>query len=349
MATPTATSVAPGTATVSYGQSATFTATVSSSAGVPPDGSVQFLVNGVAYGSPVALSGATAQLAISEPVGSFTIAAQYTGDANYAVTLPGAETTASLTVNQAATDTAVTPSTATVSYGQSATFTATVSSSAGVPPGGSVQFLVNGAAYGSPVALSGATAQLAISEPVGSFTIAAQYTGDANYAVTLPGAETTASLTVNQAATATSVTPSTLITLAPFDGTDGALASGGLISDAAGNLFGTTSQGGPGNNGTVFEVAAGSGAITTLATFNGTNGQAYAAAWSRTAAAISSAPPSGAAASPTARCSRWPRAAACHHHPRYLQRHQRGQPERRPDRGQQRRSLRHHRVRRRVR
>ena len=154
-------------------------------------------------------------------MGSFTIAAQYTGDANYAVTLPGAETTASLTVNQAATDTAVTPSTATVSYGQSATFTATVSSSAGVPPGGSVQFLVNGAAYGSPVALSGATAQLAISEPVGSFTIAAQYTGDANYAVTLPGAETTASLTVNQAATATSVTPSTLITLAPFDGTDG--------------------------------------------------------------------------------------------------------------------------------
>ena len=36
-----------------------------------------------------------------------TIAAQYTGDANYAVTLPAAETTASLTVNQAATTTAL--------------------------------------------------------------------------------------------------------------------------------------------------------------------------------------------------------------------------------------------------
>ncbi len=205
----TATSVAPATATVSYGQSATFTATVSSSAGVPPDGSVQFLVNGVDYGSPVALSGATAQLAISEPAGSYTIAAEYTGDANYAVTLPAAETSATLTVNQAATATSVAPATATVSYGQSATFTATVSSSGGVPPDGSVQFLVNGVDYGSPVALSGATAQLAISEPAGSYAIAAEYTGDANYAVTLPAAETSATLTVNQAATATSVAPVT--------------------------------------------------------------------------------------------------------------------------------------------
>ena len=205
----TDTSVAPGTATVSYGQSATFTATVSSSAGVPPDGLVQFLVNGIDYGSPVPLSGATVQLAISEPVGSYTIAAEYTGDASYAPTLPANETSATLTVNQAATDTSVAPGTATVSYGQSATFTATVSSSAGVPPDGSVQFLVNGIDYGSPVASSGATAQLAISEPVGSYTIAAEYTGDASYAPTLPANETSATLTVNQAATATSVTPGT--------------------------------------------------------------------------------------------------------------------------------------------
>ena len=261
-ATPTATSVAPGTATVSYGQSATFTAKVSSSAGVPPDGSMQFLVNGVAYGSPVALSGATAQLAISEPAGSYTIAAQYTGDANYAATLPAAETTASLTVNQAATETAVTPGTATVSSGQSATFTATVSSSAGVPPGGSVQFLVNGAAYGSPVALSGATAQLAISESAGSYTITAQYGGDSNFS----GSSSTASmLTVNPGGS--------LITLASFDGTNGAIAAGGLVMDAAGNSFGTTGQGGTSNAGTVFELAAGSGTITTLASFNGANGQ----------------------------------------------------------------------------
>ncbi len=224
------------------------------------------------YGSPVALSGATAQLAISEPAGSYTIAAQYTGDATYAIDVACRRNHGKLDRQQAATSTAVTPGTVTVNYSQSATFTATVSSAAGVPPDGSVQFLVNGAAYGSPVALSGATAQLAIAEPAGSYTIAAQYTGDTNYAVTVPAAETTGALTVNQASTATSVAPSTLITLASFDYTHGSFATSGVLSDAAGNLFGTASQGGPTDDGTVFEVAAGSGVVTTLAAFNGTNG-----------------------------------------------------------------------------
>src|SRR5208337_462922 len=132
--------------------------------------------------------------------GSYTVAAQYTGDANYAATLPAADTSASLTVNQAATATVVTPGAASVNFGQSATFTATVSSANGAPPDGFVQFLVNGSAFASPVALNDGTAQLAIAEPAGSYTVAAQYTGDANYAATLPAAETSASLTVNQAA-----------------------------------------------------------------------------------------------------------------------------------------------------
>src|SRR5205085_967830 len=53
----------------------------------------------------------------------------------------------------------------------------------------------------------------------------------------------------------------------------GAIPAGGVIRDAAGNLFGTTSQGGPSNAGTVFELPAGSGTIITLANFDGTNGQ----------------------------------------------------------------------------
>ena len=66
---------------------------------------------------------------------------------------------------------------------------------------------------------------------------------------------------------------STLITLASFNGTDGAAPHGDLALDAAGNLYGTTSGGGPNNRfGTVFEIAKGSGAITTLASFNGSNG-----------------------------------------------------------------------------
>jgi uncharacterized repeat protein (TIGR03803 family) len=63
-------------------------------------------------------------------------------------------------------------------------------------------------------------------------------------------------------------------TLATFNGANGDEPFAGLIADAAGNLFGTTELGGANNDGTVFEIKAGSGAVTTLATFNGTYGSA---------------------------------------------------------------------------
>ncbi|MBV8235777.1 MAG: hypothetical protein JO075_08755, partial [Acidimicrobiia bacterium] len=64
----------------------------------------------------------------------------------------------------------------------------------------------------------------------------------------------------------------TITTLASFNGANGAYPEAGLIMDAQGNLYGTTSNGGATNSGTVFELAAGSGTITTLASFNGANG-----------------------------------------------------------------------------
>jgi uncharacterized repeat protein (TIGR03803 family) len=64
----------------------------------------------------------------------------------------------------------------------------------------------------------------------------------------------------------------TITTLASFDGTDGSLTHATLITDAHGNLYGTALFGGASNDGTVFEVANGSGTITTLASFNGTDG-----------------------------------------------------------------------------
>jgi len=67
-------------------------------------------------------------------------------------------------------------------------------------------------------------------------------------------------------------TPTTLIS---FNGTNGANPVAGLIADAAGDLFGTTTYGGTNGDGTVFELAnngGGSYALTTLISFNGTNG-----------------------------------------------------------------------------
>jgi len=70
-------------------------------------------------------------------------------------------------------------------------------------------------------------------------------------------------------------TPTTLVS---FNGTNGADPYAGLIADAAGNLFGTTSGGGANGDGSVFEIAnTGTGYAstpTTLVSFNDTNGYA---------------------------------------------------------------------------
>lgn len=64
----------------------------------------------------------------------------------------------------------------------------------------------------------------------------------------------------------------TITALASFDGFDGTQPQDSLILDGSGNLYGTTYEGGADGDGTVFEIARGSNAITTLATFDGSNG-----------------------------------------------------------------------------
>jgi uncharacterized repeat protein (TIGR03803 family) len=65
----------------------------------------------------------------------------------------------------------------------------------------------------------------------------------------------------------------TITSLASFNGSNGANPYGSLAEDSSGNLFGTTGAGGADNDGVVFEVQKGSGAVTVLASFNGTNGE----------------------------------------------------------------------------
>jgi uncharacterized repeat protein (TIGR03803 family) len=65
---------------------------------------------------------------------------------------------------------------------------------------------------------------------------------------------------------------STIIKLASFNGSNGAHPLGPLTRDAAGDLFGTTTAGGAAGLGTIFEIAAGSGTITKLASFGNATG-----------------------------------------------------------------------------
>src|SRR4051812_33460460 len=57
-----------------------------------------------------------------------------------------------------------------------------------------------------------------------------------------------------------------------FNGENGSNPVGGLVMDSTGNLYGTTQWGGANGKGTLFKVAAGTNALSTLGIFDGTNG-----------------------------------------------------------------------------
>ena len=91
---------------------------------------------------------------------------------------------------------------------------------------------------------------------------------------TIKATDTAGAIATDSATSVVATSATTLLTLATFDGTgNGATPLGGLIADAAGNLFGTTSLGGSTSDGTVFEIAKSAGGYastpTTLVTFNG--------------------------------------------------------------------------------
>ncbi len=162
-----------------FGQSVTFTATVSSPAGAAP-GSVTFIVDNVNQ-SPTALNGsgqATLTLSNLTP-GPHTIGASYAGTTNYG---PSSASPLTQTVNRIGTSTALASSANPSPYGQPVTFTATVTAP-GATPTGTVTFVIDGVSQ-SPVQLSGsgtATFTLTNAAP-GQHTVSASYSGTATLA-----------------------------------------------------------------------------------------------------------------------------------------------------------------------
>jgi hypothetical protein len=172
------------------GTQETLTATITPS--VAP-GSVQFEVNGNDVGSPVTVSGGTAQFQTSSlPSGTDTLSAVFTSSSgNYA----GSTGTTQFTVTAAPTTTTLTASPAgPQQFGTQETLTATVSPSAAT---GKVQFEDNGTNIGSPVTVSGGTAQFQTSSlPVGTDALSAVFTPTSGSGY--GGSTGTLSFTVNQ-------------------------------------------------------------------------------------------------------------------------------------------------------
>jgi len=188
-----------------YGQSVTFTATVTASApgSGTPTGTVTFYDGSTQLGTGTLNSSSSATLAIATlGAGTHTITATYGGDTNF---LTSTSATFTQTVNQDATQTALTSSHNPSVYGQSVTFTATVTASSpgSGTPTGSVEFY-DGTTDLGPGSLnsSGKATFITSSLSVGTHSITASYGGDSNF---LTSTSTALSQKVNQASTSTSL------------------------------------------------------------------------------------------------------------------------------------------------
>ncbi len=176
----------PSSGSLSYGEAATFTATVAPTSGTGvPTGSLTFTVDGVEQPETTLSATGTAALTLNLTVGKHTIAAVYSGSSAYAPS----NSTLTETVSLAATTTVLTISPATVITGNPAVLSAQVTSATTGVPTGTVTFMAGGAALGAPVTLSATgTATLTLSTlAIAQYSVTAVYSGDPNYATSSSG------------------------------------------------------------------------------------------------------------------------------------------------------------------
>jgi pseudomonalisin len=183
----TTTLVVQGSAsTISNTGTVTLTATVSSKTSGAPTGTVQFYANGIALGTslPVSSGVATTAALPFASAGTYYITAMYSGDSSYAAsTAPGF----SLVVTGQGSTTTVTASTAQILVGTHAMFSAAVAGSPGATePTGMMRFLVLGTdssdyVVNVPLVNGSATTPFLVFPTVGTYTVTANYLGDAVY------------------------------------------------------------------------------------------------------------------------------------------------------------------------
>ena len=176
---PTITITSPATGTsVPAGTAITFSVTVTSTVTPAPTGTVKFLADGAAIGSPVTLSSsgaASVSLALTT-VGTHTLSATYNGNTFYPAAGP---VTRTYTVTAAPSMTTLASVANPAARCKPVDFTVTVTGARGTEPTGKV-VLKKGAVVLATAALSDATATLSTSAlPVGTNMLTASYEGDA--------------------------------------------------------------------------------------------------------------------------------------------------------------------------
>jgi PKD repeat protein len=173
-AVPSSVAIASSLNPAAYGKSVYFTATVSPSAAT---GTIQFMIDGTAFGSPVKIASGTAKSQSISTLtgGTHTIEAYYSGDSTYATSVGSLTQTVTPTTSSGYISSSKNPST----YGDTVTFTTHI---VPVKATGTVQFTIDGTDFGSPVTISGgtATSQGISTLTGGTHIVEANYSGDAN-------------------------------------------------------------------------------------------------------------------------------------------------------------------------
>jgi hypothetical protein len=190
-----------------YGQSITFTATVTSTSGTPPNGETVTFYNGLNVLGTAPLSGGIASLTKSSlNAGIFTISAAYLGDANFTPSTSPSLQQVVDTTSQSATATTLASSLNPSTYGQKVTWTATVTTSGKTTPTGKVNFNWGGYSIGTATLNSSGVATLTRSNlSADTYPLFAVYVGDANNG---PSASPILNQVVQQATSTATITAS---------------------------------------------------------------------------------------------------------------------------------------------
>jgi hypothetical protein len=208
-----------------YGQSVTFTATVTPAPTGSSLGTVSFLSGSTQLGTANINSSGVATLTTNSlTVAAYSLTAVYSGNAGSNTSTSGA---LSFTVNLAPTATVLTSSPSPATYGQSVTLTATITPTPTGTTLGTVTFFNGETQLGTGTVSGGTATFTSTTLPAGGLSLTAVYSGNANFA----GSTATAvSLTVNTTYTVT-VPPTT------YDVAQGGSVSINVIVPPIGGAF----------------------------------------------------------------------------------------------------------------
>ncbi len=176
---PTTTTITSSSNPSTFGQSVTFSATVTPKASGMPTGTVTFMNGSKILGTSPLINGGTAKFSTAAlAVGRHCITAAYSGDTNFAISKSPA---LHQLVNRATTTTMLAASLNPPTVGLSITFTATVVPQYSGTPTGTVTFK-NGATIMGKVRLRGGRAIFnKVFKSAGTKSITASYSGNANF------------------------------------------------------------------------------------------------------------------------------------------------------------------------